>query len=416
MTDWMKQTNVYEVNLRQYTREGTINAFKSHLTRLKDMAVDTLWFMPMTPIAEKNKKGELGSYYACSNFNEISQEFGTISDWKQLVKEAHDIGMKIIIDWVANHTGWDHVWTIEHPEWYRKDEHTGDFKIASGMNDIIELDYNNTEMRKAMIAAMKWWVDETGIDGFRCDLAFWVQLDFWTEAKQELEKQKALLWLGELDVLDNPEYMQVFDAAYTWRWMHAAEAFYKNRYPLADLLNVLEQYKLSPGTKLWFTSNHDENSWNGTEFEKYGAMTKVLAVLSCTWPGIPLVYSGQELPNKKRLEFFRKDAIEWTDEIQYHQFYKTLLHLQLNNPALASDADTIRVFSNVDDKIFCYIRHKEERRVLVMLNFSDQPVDVDLNVELNGDFIDIFHRQDPPISNVMCFRMQPWDYAVLENI
>jgi alpha-amylase len=415
MTDWMKQTNVYEVNLRQYTAEGTINAFKLHLPRLKDMGVKTLWFMPLAPISQKNKKGELGSYYACSTFNKVDREFGTIEDWKKLVKEAHNLGFKVILDWVANHTGWDHDWTVEHPDWYRRDENTGDFKKASGMDDIIELDYNNTSMRQAMIEAMKWWVEQTGIDGFRCDLAFWVQLDFWVEAKKELEKAKPLFWFGELDVVDNPEYMQVFNAAYTWRWMHASENFYKERYPLHDLINVLDQYKPTPGTKAWFTSNHDENSWNGTEYEKYGAMAKALAVFSCTWPGIPLIYSGQELPNKKRLEFFRKDTIEWTSDIQLHNFYKCLLQLQGQHPALASDADVIRVFSNADDKIFCYMRHRNEQKILVMLNFSDQPVDVDLNVELNGEFVDIFHTYEPAVSNVMCFRMQPWDYAVLES-
>ncbi|HEV7621807.1 MAG TPA: alpha-amylase family glycosyl hydrolase, partial [Flavisolibacter sp.] len=139
--EWIKSTNIYEVNLRQYSEEGTFNAFIKHLPRLKDMEIKTLWFMPITPISEKNKKGTMGSYYACSVYATVSPVFGTMEDFKNLVKTAHESGFKVIIDWVANHTGWDHKWTVEHPEWYEKDETSGDFKRASGMDDIIELDF-----------------------------------------------------------------------------------------------------------------------------------------------------------------------------------------------------------------------------------------------------------------------------------
>ncbi len=198
--EWYKNTNIYEVNVRQYTKEGTFNAFAAHLPRLKEMGVKTLWFMPITPIAQKNKKGDMGSPYAASDYTSINPEFGTLEDFKSLVKTAHDQGFKVIIDWVANHTGWDHRWTKEHPDWFEKDSATNDFKMASGMEDIIELDFKNPQLRRAMIDAMKFWVEETGIDGFRADLAFWVELDFWQEAKAELQKVKPLFWLGELDL------------------------------------------------------------------------------------------------------------------------------------------------------------------------------------------------------------------------
>ena len=260
----ISRTNIYEVNLRQYTAEGTINAFLHHLTRLKDMGVVTLWFMPITPISQKHRKGSMGSYYACSDYTAVTPEFGTLEDWKQLVHKAHAMGFYVILDWVANHTGWDHVWTEQHPDWYKKDEYTGDFKRASGMDDIIELDFDNAHMRRAMIDAMSFWVKETNIDGFRCDLAFWVRLDFWQQAKQELKNLKPLFWLGELDVLENPEYMEVFDAAYTWRWMHKAEKYFKGEAGFSELKSLLHDYQQSPGLKAWFTANHDENTWNGT--------------------------------------------------------------------------------------------------------------------------------------------------------
>ncbi|HEX6335140.1 MAG TPA: alpha-amylase family glycosyl hydrolase, partial [Flavisolibacter sp.] len=297
--DWIYNTNVYEVNVRQYTPEGTFRALVPHLPRLKDMGVETLWLMPVTPISEMLKKGTMGSYYACSDYTCINPEFGSIEDFRLLVSEAHALGFRVIMDWVANHTGWDHVWTRLHPEWYKVDETTGTFKRASGMDDIIELDFSNADMRAALIGAMKFWIVECGIDGFRCDLAFWVELDFWHEARAVLEEIRPLFWLAEADPLDNPEYMQVFDAAYTWKWMHITEKFYKNILPLQELRDVLLQYRHAPGIKTWFTSNHDENSWNGTEYEKYGEMALALAVFSFTWPGIPLMYTGQELPNTR---------------------------------------------------------------------------------------------------------------------
>lgn len=376
MLDWIKTTNIYEVNLRQYTPEGTIAAFSKHLPRLKDMGVETLWFMPITPIAQKNKKGSMGSYYACSDYTAVAEEFGTLEDFKNLVQEAHGAGFKVILDWVANHTGWDHRWTAEHPDWYEKDEHTGDFKKASGMDDIIELDFKNPALRKAMIDAMQFWVRETDIDGFRCDLAFWVELDFWIEAKPQLEAIKPLFWLGELDALDNPEYTQVFDAAYTWTWMHKAEHFYKGQASFEELLQVLQRYEAAPGLKAWFTANHDENTWNGTEYEKYGSMAKALAVFGCTWPGVPLLYSGQELPNHKRLQFFEKDAIEWKERCELHGFYKPLLELKKQNAALSTDASLEVLQSDAAQALLVFKRRKGENEVIVALNFSAQEKEI----------------------------------------
>ena len=303
---WAHTTNIYEANVRQYTPEGTLNAFALQMPRLKDMGVKTLWFMPLTPIAQKNKKGSLGSYYACSDYTSINPEFGTLEDFKSLVKQAHEMGFKVIIDWVANHTGWDHKWTTEHPEYYQKDSSTNDFKIASGMDDIIELDFKNPALRKAMKDAMAFWINECDIDGFRCDLAFWVELDFWKETRQELDAIKPLYWLGEFDELEKPEYGEAFDASYTWTWMHKAKEFYQNELSIDTLMEVLKKYDdLGDSTmRAWFTTNHDENSWNGTEYEKYGSKAKALAVFTFTWNGLPLIYSGQETANNKRLQFF----------------------------------------------------------------------------------------------------------------
>jgi glycosidase len=419
------QGNIYEVNVRQYTPEGTFKAFEKHLDRLKQMGVQTLWFMPINPISKVDRKGAMGSYYAVADYTKINPEFGTLDDWKELVKHAHDMGFKVIIDWVANHTGWDHKWTKEHPEFYKKDDTTGDFKIASGMDDIIELNFHNLELVRAMIAAMKFWITECDIDGFRCDLAFWVEVEFWKEARKELDAIKLLFWLGELDPIEHPEYMGTFDAAYTWTWMHKTEDFYKKHLPLEILDTVLKQYDAigDASMRTWFTSNHDENSWNGSEYEKYGDMAKALAVFSCTWNGVPLIYSGQELPNLKRLKFFEKDAIDWTGEngpttTGLHDFYKTLLNLHSSNPALrAGDpaVKTEKVKTSDDQHILAFLRKNGETEALVILNFSNSVVSFSLD-SVNGKFREIFSCAEWEFSNNKSFQMNSWEYLVFEKL
>jgi glycosidase len=418
---WINNTDVYEVNTRQYTPEGTFNAFAKELPRLQDMGVSTLWFMPVTPIAEQNKKGSLGSPYACSDYTAINPEFGTLDDFKALVKLAHSMGFKVIIDWVANHTGWDHVWTVTNPDYFKREDN-GDFKIASGMDDIIELNYQNPELRKAMIDAMVFWVKECDIDGYRCDLAFWVQLDFWLEARAELEKTKTLFWLAESDPLDHEDYYQAFDACYTWTWMHKTEEFYKqgqNKYLLDEVVNRYDHNGSPDSIPLWFTSNHDENTWNGTEYEKYGDAAKPLAVFSFTRNGMPLIYSGQELPNHKRLQFFDKDQIEWNGNYELHDFYKKLLGLHKNNPALrAGDAavTTYNLSVNNADKVMAYLRKNGEREVLVVLNFSKEALSCSiLDEHLGGKFTNVFSKKEDNFSGLKIVEMKPWEYLVYEK-
>ena len=415
---WIKNTDVYEVNVRQYTEEGTFNAFVKELPRLKEMGVSTLWFMPITPIAQKNKKGSLGSPYACSDYTSINPEFGTLNDFKELVTEAHGMGFKVIIDWVANHTGWDHVWTKTNPDYFKKDNDTGDFKIASGMDDIIELDYKNPALRNAMIAAMKYWVTECDIDGYRCDLAFWVELSFWLEARTELEKIKKLFWLAETE---EPHYHEVFDASYTWEFLHKMEAYWRSETDIGGLDWVLNKYESNfpnHALHLFFTSNHDENSHSGSEYERMGESAKVFAVLCATWKGIPLLYSGQELPLKRRLAFFEKDKIEWTDNIELHSFYKTLLHLHTKNPALrAKDSETFRLSTTADDIVFAFVRKNGESEVLVVLNLS---ANINIRAEITdervgGKFRNVFTKEFKDFSFAKNVEMQAWDYLVYEK-
>lgn len=365
---WATGLNIYEVNIRQYTMEGTFRAFMSHLDRLADMGVKVLWIMPITPISRKVRQGSLGSYYACSSYVKINPEFGTIEDFKALVDSAHEKGLKVIIDWVANHTGWDHEWTIIHPDWYVRDEQ-GNFTERNGWHDVIDLNYQSEDMRSEMIKSMQFWVKECNIDGFRCDMAHLVPVNFWQSARASCDELKELFWLGETEDMN---HVPIFDATYAWEWMHVSELMAKGKKSIQDIHQVLHHYSQYPTgcVKLFFTSNHDENSWNGTEYEKYGDAAKVMAMFTATWSGIPLIYSGQELPNHKRLKFFDKDLIEWgSNSPLLHNFYQNLL--QLSNLDAIQNGDTFILPTN-HQNIISFLRIGKNSKVLVLLNFSNE--------------------------------------------
>lgn len=411
--DWLHTTNIYEVNLRQYTREGTFAAFSREMPRLKDMGIEVLWFMPITPISVDRRKGTLGSYYACSDYTSINPEFGTLDDFKQLVRSAHALGLRVIIDWVANHTGWDHRWTREHPEFYRKN-HEGQFYEAHGWEDVIDLNYDNPNLRQAIIDAMKFWIQECDLDGFRCDMAMLVPLDFWREARIELDHmKKELFWLAECEEI---AYHEVFDATYTWKFLHKMEAVWRKESALEGLDEVLQYYdRMFPPDALraFFTSNHDENSHSGSEYERMGDAARAFAVLCSTWNGLPLIYSGQELPNYKRLLFFEKDFIEWTQPCALHGFYKTLLALRKRNPALrAADpaVTTRRILTDSNHRCFAFARKSGEQEVLVLLNFSADQLSIP--VDGGGRYQDIFTGQWIEKGTVV---LAPWGYGVYEK-
>ena len=415
---WSYSANIYEVNLRQYTFEGTFDAFSKHLPRLKDMGVKILWFMPITPISEAGRLGILGSYYAVKNYTDTNPEFGSVNDFKNLVENAHELGFKVIIDWVANHSGNDHSWVTEHPEFYCYLE-GNQLLHPHGWTDVAQLNYDNADLRESMVSAMKFWLKECDIDGYRCDMAHLVPLDFWIHAKKKLSKVKDnLFWLGECE---EPEYHAVFDATYTWRWMHASEEFYHKRMNLQSLLTVLYKSVTEfPGDafRTYFTSNHDENSWNGTEFEKYGDAAQLMAVFSCTWNGIPMVYSGQEMPNKKRLKFFEKDVIEWDGNFELHNFYKTLLILKCSNKSLrAGDTAVLtKIISHPDDhQVFSFLRKNKDDEVLVVLNFS--PGEINFQVKaVHGVFRNVFGGSDVNFDREDHVQLNPWGYLVFEKL
>jgi glycosidase len=418
--EWGHSTNIYEVNVRQYTIEGTFTAFAKHLARLKDMGIQTIWFMPITPISLLNRKGTLGSYYACSDYQAINPEFGTLADFKKLVNKAHKLGFKVMIDWVANHTGWDHVWTKSNPGFFSKDE-KGNFRPPfPDWEDVIHLNYDNKEMRKAMIEAMKFWVRECDIDGFRCDMAHLVPLDFWFQARTELDVIKPLFWFAETEEVS---YHEVFDASYAWELLHTMEKYWKHETDINGIDLVLFKYgSVFPASALrvFFTSNHDENSHSGTEYERMGDTALLFAVLCATWDSIPLIYSGQELPMKdKRLEFFDKDAIPWTNNPALNDFYKALLNLKQSNPALRAgdkNVKTYRLETSDNTHVFAYLKKNRANEVLVMLNLSDDDIKGQIIGEVaSGVYKNVFNGSTVDISIQKSFEMKKWEHAVYEK-
>ena len=386
---WSETAAIYEVNIRQYTPEGSFRAFEAHLPRLRALGVDILWIMPVNPISRKMRKGTLGSYYAVSDYKAVNPEYGSLEDFRHLVNRAHALGFKVIVDWVANHTGWDHVWVEQHPDWYKRNargELEGYHYTDQSDHheevwaDVIGLDYGKPEVRAAMIDAMSYWVKEAGIDGFRCDVAWTLPVDFWDEARARLDAIKPMFLLAEADT---PE-MQVhaFDMTYDWTLYHL---LVKVAHGKANANDLAALYRNPPrrypagAYRMTFTSDHDENSWNGTDRELYGAGADAMAVLAATLPGMPLIYSGQEAGLDKRLKFFDRDPIVWEDFART-SLYQTLVALKHQHEALRSDLreGNLEIIETGNPDVFAFRRVSGSDQLRVAVNLSGRQTQVSL--------------------------------------
>lgn len=376
---WSRNANIYEVNLRQYTQEGTIKAFAAQLPRLKKMGVDILWIMPVQPIGQKERKGTLGSYYAVKDYTAVNPEFGSMADFKAMVAQAHGLGMHVILDWVANHTAWDHAWVAEHNDWYKKNDKGAIFPVtfnpgpdAEYWTDVVALDYTQPALWKGMTDAMAFWVREAGVDGFRCDVAGLVPVAFWNQARAQLNQIKPVFMLAEAD--QPALHEQAFDMTYAWDLADVFKNIGKGKADARDLAAYVNRPpKAYPGHayRMLFTNNHDFNSWHGTDAELYGAAYQPLAVLTATLPGMPLIYGGQEAGLGKRLAFFEKDAIAW-GRMPNADFYARLLKLKKDNPALANGqyGAPVQLIATGNDKVFAFQRRQGGNLVRVVVNLS----------------------------------------------
>ena len=375
---WVKSATVYEVNVRQYSANSKLTSVTKDIPRLKKLGVKVLWLMPIYPIGEENRLGSLGSPYSIKDYKKVNPEFGTSADLKALIKAAHSAGLHVILDWVANHTAWDNSWVTNHPDWYTQVGGQIISPAGTGWNDVADLNFDNSAMRSAMISSMKYWVTNFDVDGFRCDAAGMVPQDFWEDAAVELAKSKKLWMLAEdgssLNLLEN-----AFNANYNWRLLGVLKGLASGSGSQSQIENLVESQisDYPSGTyPLNFITNHDENSWNGTAKEFYGAAEDAMAVLTYTLPGVPLMYNGQEVGLSKRLQFFEKDPINWKSYgakgVAKTTFYTRLNSVKLNNPAIwaGTAGGSFRTLVTDNFNVAAFVRTKGSNRVITVINLT----------------------------------------------
>jgi alpha-amylase len=419
LPEWAKHANIYEVNIRQYTPEGTFNAFKKHLPRLQKMGVEILWFMPVYPISTTKKKGNLGSYYAVSDFRKTNPKFGTIDEFKAVIDEAHKLGMKVILDWVPNHTGWDHIWIQNHPDFYTRNDKgeiidpLNERGESMGWEDVADLNYNNPKLWETMKNDMLFWVNNYNVDGFRQDMASLVPLDFWIKNNAELLKTKSdLFLLAESEETDHVN-KNCFHAFYAWSLHHTLNdiANGKKKASAIDEWRKNSLQKLQNGLYMHFTSNHDENSWSGSEIERMKDAYKAMAVLTYALDGIPLVYSGQEEPLVKRLEFFEKDTIPFSS-YNNAEFYTMLNKVKKENESLWNSpygGELVRIMNH--EHIYAFTRTKGKNKTVTIVNLSGQHQKVIGDIDYSGT--NIFTGYKTTIKQGQEFSLEPWQYFIL---
>ncbi|MAT90407.1 MAG: alpha-amlyase [Flavobacteriaceae bacterium] len=431
---------IYEANIRQYSPEGTFDAFTADIPKLKDLGVQIIWLMPIHPISMEKRKAQgdvmvadiedpeerkkyLGSYYAVADYQAVNPEYGTKEDFDELIATAHDNDMYVILDWVPNHTGWDHPWISEHPDYYTQNEQgeiidpLNNEGESWGWTDVADLNYDNTEMQDAMIGEMRYWIKEHNIDGFRCDVAHGVPQAFWEKAIPQLREEKAIFMLAEAEI---PEIMtgDLFEMSYAWEGHHLLNEIAKG----TATVEAFDDY-MEARTKKWedndilmnFVTNHDENSWNGTVNERMGDAQDALLALTYTMPGMPLIYSGQEYDMDKRLRFFEKDTIPKTKG-RVWPLLEMLGHLKANHPALSggkTPASYERLTTSEDQKILAFRRKEGNREVIYIANLHTTPSSFTVNA--TGNYTQVTTEEPMALSPETTHDFAPWQYVILSN-
>lgn len=406
---------IYEANIRQYSPEGTFSKFTEDIPKLKELGVKIIWVMPIYPISTTKSKGSLGSYYAISDYTKVNPEFGNLDDVKNLVNTAHKNGMYVILDWVANHTGWDHVWLKSHPEYYTKNEkgeitHT----VGTDWTDVADLNYDNKEMRTEMLENMKYWLKEADVDGFRCDVAGMVPIDFWENTVTELKKIKPVFMLAEAwepNLLEN-----AFDMGYGWDTYHRMNAIAQGKETVKnwdDRMTQIDTLYKKDDILMNFITNHDENSWSGTVKERLGDASEAMLALSYCAPGMPLIYSGQEYDMNKRLRFFEKDTISKIKGKVWPLMAK-LGELKNNYKALnggKNAASYNKINSSDNINILIFSREKDGNKLTYMANLSNK--EVTFTSEKEGESVDFITNEKLAFSKEKPLTFKPWQYKVL---
>ena len=420
MNCFWPQAVLYEMNVRQLTPEGTLRAATSKLPFLKDLGVDAVWLMPVYPIGEAGRKGSLGSYYSIRDYCAVNPELGTMADFDAFVAEAHRLGMRVLLDWVANHTARDARWVTECPaDWYERDA-AGEPVVPNGWDDTAKLNYANRAVWQGQIDAMRFWLAEHGVDGFRCDMAMLVPTAFWQEAAAQLREVKHnLFMLAEAEQADL--FDRAFDACYAWEFHHIVNDIAQGRRRVWDLRNYLyadrDRYPRS-AMRLMFTSNHDENSWNGSEFRRLGDAAGIMAALTFVLPqSMPLVYTGQEFGYDHSFAFFDRDPMVDPRPGRFTELYRLLCLLKHRNRALQAGergGSFVEIENNAKDCLMTFVREVEGNRVLCVMNLSPYTIHADFNTGIyQGEYADALTGNRIVVPYRVEQDMAPWSYRIL---
>ena len=421
-TKWAYDATIYELNTRQATEEGTFAAAEALLPEIKESGVDIIWIMPIQQIGVLERKGTLGSYYAITDYCKFNPEFGTRADFESFLAKAHELGLKVILDWVANHTAPDSEWT-KNDGWHYRDS-LGNLMVQYDWTDISKLNYDNQDMRAAMKQAMHWWMDTIGIDGFRCDVAGEVPTDFWNDVMAEIRvKHPDMFTLAEDEAEAQDLTESAFDMYYGWELHHLMNGVAQGKKTVEDLWGYFAKVDTTirkEAIRMNFTSNHDENSWNGTEFERMGDATDLFAAFTYVVPGMPMIYTGQMSGNHHRLQFFEKDVIDRVENAPQKALYKGLNDLRAANRALWSNekgADMVRLNAD-NDKVFACVRTKScpkhgDNTVIAIMNMSAEPQTVTLDLtNLEGEYNCLCGKTMNVEAN-QTIELTPWKYIIL---
>lgn len=421
--EWSYGAVLYEMNVRQLTPEGTLRAAAARLEFLRDLGVDAVWLMPIYPIGEKNRKGTLGSYYSIRDYCAVNPELGTMDDFDDFVAEAHRLGMKVLMDWVANHTSRDARWIAGKPaSWYERDA-SGEPAVPWDWTDTAKLDYANRDVWEAQAAAMEFWIARHAVDGFRCDMAMLVPIGFWQYAAARLRRVKPDLFLLAEAEQRNLFDDGVFDACYGWEMHHLLNDVAQQRVRVTALRDWLRadrgRYPRS-AMRLAFTSNHDENSWNGSEFARMGAARGIMAAFTFVVPGgLPLIYTGQEVGYDHSFAFFDRDPIpaESYRANAYTEFYRRLTELRHANPALAAGGrggDMVEISNNAEDCLMTFVREVPGNQVVAVMNLSPYAIETDYYTGIYaGMYTDALTGRPSELRGHVVELMGPWSYRIL---
>lgn len=419
---WSYSAVLYEMNIRQLTPEGTLQAAEEKLEFLHEMGIDAIWLMPIYPIGEEGRKGSLGSYYSIKDYCAVNPEFGTMEDLDSFIEKVHSFGMKVLLDWVANHTARDAKWLkTKSADWYER-EADGTAKVPWDWTDTAKLNYANRDVWRGEIKAMRFWIEKHNIDGFRCDMAMLVPIEFWQQACSVLRAVKPdVFMLAEAEELNL--FDKAFDMCYAWEIHHMMCDIAKGERRVWDLRNTMyadrERYPES-AMKMMFTSNHDENSWSGSEFDRFGAAREVMTALTFVWEAaMPLIYTGQEVGYNHSFEFFERDHIpaEAYKANSDTELYRKLIALKHSQPALQAGEQggrTIEIENNAKDCLMTFVREKGDSRVVAIMNLSPYTIHANYNNGIYaGEYTNAITGEKVLLPLHLEQDIEPWGYTLL---